>query len=362
MRLLSWIYVNLKPLVKQFPLTVLYMIGLPLFIGLLMGNIMNLMFESPNNIEPLAVQIIDEDQSSLSKQLITFLSDESLATYVQLSDENFTATLTIPKGYEQQVQSQVASELLITEEGLKNNHALPLTTFKQLLDQYHEQLMIGLSQNSSEPLSLIYHQQSLITEYVDTPLQLNSYTYYSVSMMGFFIVMMILTITASGYKSAELGLHKRMAAMPLTRVTMLHYDFIANCIYCFLLLFIYVIIYRILGHSFTGSFWILMILIVATSLFIVSIGLFIQNFFSSKYGYLVSYLLFFAQIVLGGAFVPSENLQFLSPSQTIVKMFNNYILFGTWESIQFPLIITVGIGVTLYVLTCLKEKYQWWEV
>ena len=101
MRLLTWVYVNLKVMVKQFPVTILYMIGLPLFIGFLMGNMMTMLFENPNNIEPIRIQIIDEDQSTLSNQFITFLSDESLQPYIEISDESLQVTLTIPKGYEE---------------------------------------------------------------------------------------------------------------------------------------------------------------------------------------------------------------------------------------------------------------------
>lgn len=362
MRLLTWVYVNLKVMVKQFPVTILYMIGLPLFIGFLMGNMMTMLFENPNNIEPIRIQIIDEDQSTLSNQFITFLSDESLQPYIEISDESLQVTLTIPKGYEEALLNQTENTLVLTKEESKNNHALSLSTLQQLLNQYHEQFMVNLSDETSDILSLIYNKSSLTSEYVDTPLQINSHTYYSISMMGFFIFMMILNFTAAGYKTAELSLNKRFSAIPLTRLAMFNYDFIGNLIYCFILLFIYVLFYRLIGYSFTGSFGLLMLIVLATSLFTVSIGCFIKNFFSSKYGYLISYLLFFIQIFVGGSFMPMKQLQFLSPSQFIVQMFNQYILVGTWESIQSPFLIVLAIGLTLYGLTCLKEKYHWWEV
>ena len=78
---------------------------------------------------------------------------------------------------------------------------------------------------------------------------------------------------------------------------MFNYDFIGNCIYTALLILIYVFVYRLLGYSFTGSLSLSNhVLFLATSFFIVSIGLFISNFFSSKYGNLIAYLLFFIQI------------------------------------------------------------------
>ena len=61
MRLFAWIYVNLKQMIKQFPITILYMIGLPLIIGILMGNMMDMLFENPNNMDPITIQVIDED-------------------------------------------------------------------------------------------------------------------------------------------------------------------------------------------------------------------------------------------------------------------------------------------------------------
>ena len=87
MRLLMWLYVNLKVVFKQFPMTILYMLGLPLFIGLLMGNMMTILFANPNSMEPLPLQIIDEDQSTLSNQLISFLNDESMSSYFIISND-----------------------------------------------------------------------------------------------------------------------------------------------------------------------------------------------------------------------------------------------------------------------------------
>lgn len=359
MRLFAWIYVNLKQMIKQFPITILYMIGLPLIIGILMGNMMDMLFENPNNMDPITIQVIDEDQSTLSHQLISMLSDESLEAYVLMADQDFSATLTIPSGYENELLNQRNSGLTLTEV-TTNPHEISLTVLQQLLDQYHEQLMIQLSAQSSEALNVIYNQSTLQTNYVDTPLQLNSQTYYSVSMLTFFICMMILTITASGYKSAELGLNKRFAAVPLTKLIMFNYDFIGNCIYTALLILIYVFVYRLLGYSFTGSLSLLIILSLATSFFIVSIGLFISNFFSSKYGNLIAYLLFFVQIILGGTFLPMDNFPPISPSYFISQMFENYVLFGTWQSVQFPLLITLAIAAIFYLLTVLKEKYHWW--
>lgn len=360
MRLFAWIYVNLKQMIKQFPITILYMIGFPLVLGILMGNIMDMLFENPNNIDPITIQVIDDDQSNLSHQLISMLSDESLEAYVLIADQDFSATLTIPSGYETELLNQRNSELTLTEVVPTSRQEISLTVLQQLLDQYHEQLMIQLSNKSSDTLNTVYSQSAIQTNYVDTPLQLNSQTYYSVSMITFFTSMMILNITTASYKSAALGLNKRFAALPLTKLTMFNYDFIGNWIYTALLILIYVLVYRLLGYSFTGSLSLLILLSLITSLFIVSIGLFISNFFTSKYGNLIAYLLLFVQIILGGTFLPMDNLPLISPSYFISQMFENYILFGTWQSVSFPLLITLAIAAIFYLLTALKEKYHWW--
>ena len=361
MRLFYWIYMNLKLLIKQFPMTILYMIGLPLGIGLLMGNIATILFANPNVIDPIKIELIDEDQSKLSNQLIEFLTDESMNAYLTLTDDSPHTSLTIPTGYENQILSGSGGFVTLEEISL-NNVTISLEMVQQILNQYHEQLMMNLNKEHSTILSIIYEQSSLQSTYIETPLQLNSMTFYSVGMMGFMILMLIMTFTASGYKSSEMGLKKRYYTAPLTRLRMFHYDLIVNWLYCFLLLIIYVLVYRFLGYSFSGPMWLLIPPILVTSFFIVSISAFIGNFFSVKYGNLIATILFFVQIIFGQSFIPSDSLPNLSPAYFITQMFQHYILQGTWTSIQTPLLITLVIGLLLYVPTYLKEKYRFWEV
>ena len=103
------------------------MIGLPLIIGILMGNMMDMLFENPNNMDPITIQVIDEDQSTLSHQLISMLSDESLEAYVLMADQDLaSATLTIPSGYENELLNQRNSGLTLTEV-TTNPHEISLT-------------------------------------------------------------------------------------------------------------------------------------------------------------------------------------------------------------------------------------------
>lgn len=361
MRLFYWLYMNLKLVFKQFPMTILYMVGLPLGIGLLIGSMTDILFENPNAIDPIKIEIIDEDQSTLSGQLIDFLNSEAMNAYLNLSTESPNATLTIPTEYEEQLLASSGGSLTLNEVDL-NNVTVSLEMVQGILNQYHEQLMVNLSPDDSDSLVLIYEQPSLQSTYIETPLQLNSITFYSVGMMGFMIFMLIMTVTAAGYKSSEMGLEKRYYTAPLTRLRMFNYDFIANWIYCFLLLIIYVLFYRWIGYSFSGPLWLLIAPVLVTSFFIVSVGAFIGNFFSAKYGNAVATILFFVQLIFGQTFVPTESLANLSPTYFITEMFQNYILQGTWASIQNPLLITLVISFILYGITCLKEKYRFWEV
>lgn len=361
MRLLMWLYVNLKVVFKQFPMTILYMLGLPLFIGLLMGNMMTILFANPNSMEPLPLQIIDEDQSTLSNQLISFLNDESMSSYFIISNDERASTLVIPDGYEENLLTGMGGELVL-EELNTNKHMLSLTVAKSILDQYHEGLFRSLSTDNPEQLSLIYDNTSLKSVYIESALALNSTTYYSVGMMSFFVFMMIMNISGASYKSAELGLNKRMYSAPLTRVRMFNYDYLANLLYCVILLSFYVLVYRVLGYSFEGPIALLLLPILATSCFMVSVGSFIGHFFSAKYGKMLALILFFLQIFIGGTFLPTDSVATFSPSYSITKMFQNYILYGTWESLKTPFLMTIAIALSLYLMTCLKEKYRFWEV
>lgn len=356
MRLLLWIYVNLKPLFKQFPITVLYIIGLPLLIGLLMGNMLDDLFQNPIQSEPLTLCIIDHDQTAYSQQLTDLFLNEPLSDSIHLTNEEASATLTIPRRYEEMILNHEEGELVLTANDKKNN-AFLLSTLQQILDSYHEQLAMQLNSDKQEALNVLYEQGAIETKYVETPLSLTSQTYYSVSMIGFFVTLMIVTLTGAGAKSVELGTNKRLAAAPLKKETMFNYDFIGNFIYCFICLLLYTMVYRVLHYSFSGPFLLLLISVISTSFFIVSIGLFIQYTFSPKHGYLVAYTLFFWQIILGGTFLPNQVTELLSPTYYITHLFENYILSPTWQNIGGPLFMTTFIGLMFYLITFLKEKF-----
>ncbi|MGL4373760.1 MAG: ABC transporter permease [Turicibacter sp.] len=367
MQLLHWLYMNMKLIIKTFPVTVGYMVGIPLVIGLLMGTVMDELFDNPNVVTALPVLVTDEDQSEMSSQLIDFLADDSMSDYLYISlPESAKIELVIPNGYEQALLQGNPTELVIKEleEQMEASVAYKLDVLESLLHQYTEQVQTSVAtQGNLDILEAIYGTSAIQSVYIDTPIQLNSVSFYSISMIGFFVFMMVMTIAQSSYKQSEMGLNKRFYSAPLSRIKMFNYDYLANLIYVVFIFAIYVFVYRILGYSFTGPIHLLGLGILVIGFFCVSLGSVISTFFTPKYGNAIAMGLFFLQVAVGGSFYPieSEFLQYLSPSYPVTELFENLMLFNTFESISQPLFIMIGISLVLYLLCLLKEKFRWWE-
>ncbi len=354
MRLLTWIYVNLKQIFKLFPIMIGYVVGLPLVISLLMGTLTESLFENPNEISPLVIDIVDNDQSELSKQLVLFLSSDEVSTLLDVSSDEPDALLTIEKGYADKLLSN--SPLTLELQALSaNTHQYAVKGATSLLDEYHKQLSIALSNN--ETITNLYSTSAISFTEIETALSLNSTTYYAVSLMSFTAIMLIMSVSAASYKAKEMGLTKRYYAAPLTRLKMLHYDMLSNVIYIFIVFATYMLIYRLLGDAFVGNVALLSLGALATAIFVTVCGAFVSTYFSSKYGLIITNIIFFIQIFLGGTFLPSGLGITVSPGYYITEIFENLVLHDTFASIQSPLLMLLLISFVVYILTIFKEKF-----
>ncbi|WP_243113297.1 ABC transporter permease [Romboutsia sp. Marseille-P6047] len=234
---------------------------------------------------------------------------------------------------------------------------------KNIIDNYHEELYF-----SDVGTSFIE------SKFVDSNISKSSSEYFAISLLGFLIISMIFNNTASGYDGEVSnsyigeysGLNKRIYSMPISRVSKLILSFVNLFIYSLIFLILYVFINRFLGTAFTGNIFLLIIICLITSIFIASISKFISSFIPKKYGVIITCILSFAELILGGTFVPFyEDLSkfyTLSPTHIINNLFTNYSVYDNFSSISTSCILILLISSILFILSAIKEKYHWREI
>lgn len=353
--LIIYVKTTLKSIFSNGAIAIIYFVSLPIIIGLLMGSFLNFQFENPINITKTPIAIVDEDNSTMSKNLSDMISSLDTLLTVESNESDADVTIVIPSGYEKSLLSNEENSITLKEN---NDSSIFLTTLETILNEYHKKLSIQLS-NPNVDLSEIYNKSAVSSSVIGKPIVLNSNEYYAVSLIGFFVTMMIMNLAGGAYKSEELGINKRIYSIPLTRVRLMILDVVAGISYVFILFMIYLLVYRFLGISFTGSFPLLLLISVVTAIFIVSVSNLISTFLPKKYGTIATFAIFLVQIVLGGTFMPNTGGINISPAYFINKLFENYVLFNNFDSLKPFLISSIGISILLYSLALLKEKFSW---
>ncbi len=351
MRLINYVKTTLRAMISNISVTLLFYIGFPLLLAGLMGFMQKSLFENPLKLETIEIKIVDEDKSTMSSQMINFLKSDELKQVINIEpeDDKYAADIIIPKGYERAIMDGDKNPIVIKE---KDSSDFKLKTLKSILDRYHENIYLSSSGGSLEDLGKIYSENSIITKTVEKERTINSYEYYSSSMVSFVFSMLMYGVIISSFMKPSLNLEKRMMSMPLSKATLFNYNFIAYLIYALILVGGYIGIYRISGISFKGDLGALLLISISSCLLIVSVSYFIIEIFKEKLAKVIAFILFMTPIIGGGIFTNTSNkLAVLSPTYYISKTYENYVLTGGLQGSTSYILGILTVGILLYGIT-----------
>lgn len=346
MRLLYYIKTTLNSILSQALIYLFSFILFPAFLAGFMGFINNSSGENPLEYSKLEVKIIDEDKSNMSKELVKFLESSQMKKLIKIDDKNKNEII-VPKGYEELLISKESGKIIIKD---KDNKSVT-EVLKNILNNYHQNLLLSLDGESGEELNNLLSKDTIENILIDTKKDSNSYETYAVKLLVFVISMLIYNIILSGYLEPSKNLDKRMLSMPIKRSTYFIYDSIAMIFYNSIIIGGYILFYKIIGVAFRGGIIPLMLIILATSLFITTLSKLVSSIFSEKYGKVIAFALFILPTIFGGVF-SSANSAFekFTPTYYSSKLFNYYTLHGDILGKESELVILVLIGVVLFII------------
>ena len=388
MKLLAFLKVSIKGIIKEFPAFLLSYGVYPLVLALIMGYTQKDLFTPSINNPIMSVVIQDEDNTVQSKNIVDFISSEEMSKVITVKnsqDENFDYTIRIPQGYEDSLLGN-SSTSVIVEAKEKASTTLG-HILMSIIDKYNEEISQGLvirrnienmPISAEEKENLILEINNILLKaYATEPIKsnihtvrksLNSYEYYSITFLSFAFVIFLMAVVSSDALEKEKGIYHRVMSTSMTRVQYFNYGFASTYFTMIIASLLYVFAYRIAGLSFNGPLVLLLLIVLVQSLMITAAGSLISTIFKKKYGIPLLQTLLIAQMAFGGLLSPITKINsnrivgFLSkikPDILISNTYRNYLLDGTIHSISSYLLIMLGISFILYVLSILAVQMKW---
>ncbi len=353
MKLWYYMKMNFKNMFATGVITIAYYILFPILLAGIMGFMQDTVHDSQLNLKSVNAKIVDYDNSEMSKQLVSLLESKELKEIVNIVDKKPEVEIIINKGYEDDLLSLNSGEIVINRES--ENKLSTVTTLKSILDRYHQEVYVEL--NDGNTLQLNNMTNNIVKNIaIDSKEGATEYEKISASMIGFIITMLIYSLIKAGYMPASMNIDKRLNSTPVTKVQLLIIDSICLVAYIFIILFAYVMFFRIIGISFTGEFLSLMLLILLGAMLVVGIVKCIATLFGAKYGNLIGIILFTLPLISGEIFLGEGNkIAVVTPTHYLNNAFSLYNLNGNLEGCSNWLIIVFAIILITFTLALLKE-------
>lgn len=386
MKLLAFLKVSLKGIIKEFPTFVLSYAIYPIIIALVMGYVQKDMFTPVVNDPIFSIIIVDEDNTRESENLISFLNSEEISKVMTVKSndsEKFDYTLRIPKGYEDSLLGKASSAVKVEAEE-KSPTSLG-NILVNIVDKYNKELSQGLVIHQNIENKQLENKEGLVEEinrilikaYTTDSIEnnihsvrksLNSYEYYSVTFLNFAFIIFLMAVIASDALEKENGLYNRIMSTAITKWEYFNYGIMSNYLMMVVANIIYVGAYRVAGLSFKGSLPILLLIVLVQSFMITVIGTLISTIFKKKYGLPLVQIFLMVQMIFGGMIGPlnkwnkSPIFDFFAkykPDAVIVNTYRNYLIHNNISSISNYLLIMLGISMILYLINLLAIQMKW---
>ena len=344
MKAFYYVKSTLKGMIANGTIVVLCFIGVPIIMACLMGYFSNLTNANPLKLRVLDVKIVDNDNSEMSKKLKEMIKEKELKELIKIVDKDSDVELVIDKGYEDNILNKNRGTIRINRKTEKKEVAT--NTLKTILNRYHQNLYVALTDGNIEELDKFFDTQIIDNIKIDTMKTNNMYEKYAASMIGFVIVMLIMTMVQSAYNDKSVNIESRVNAAPVTKIQYLFYNTLAYIIYVFIIVSAYVIFFRITGLSFKGNVLDLLVLILTSTLLVVSLAQTITTVFKAKYGKIISYIIFLIPVASTEMFFLEGNkIAIISPTHYLNNAFTLYNLNGNltegWKWILMILVIAI---------------------
>lgn len=343
MGLIIYIKTTIRQIISNAFLMAASFIVFPVILAMFMGFVQNSDSENPIKYSKAAVTIVNNDNSEESNKLVDFLKSKDMKELIKVVDEEKSeGKIIIPKGYGESLLANKKNTIVIENE----NGCKVIDVVKVVLDSYH-------SNKSSE--------QTIIKNIVDKKVGVSSYELMANNLLGFVITMLIYSSIFGVYTDISKNIDRRMMSLPITKNRLFIYDLICSSINILIILFAYVLFFKVTGIAFKGSLLPLSLILIIAAYVIASVSTFIGKVFNEKWGKIIGLIIFIVPIVGGEMFTGNTNIvNNFTINHYITKMINVYSNTGSISGEEGVIMSLLGIGtlllgISLVVINLRKE-------
>lgn len=353
MRYMAYLKLALKNLLAGWKTSLLMVIGLPIGLSLFLGTVYSV--TESYEVSKVSVVIQDEDKTKFSGELIDFLGSPELKETIIVEEESKDSEcikVIIPKGYEENVLSLKNVEIIYENK----NDYFETKILDGILSSYHEAIYLARQNLTSENIQEL-QKSSIVTNLIE----IEEPDYYKEnSLMGISLAasVLIMTLAVAYYTPAAKNLNKKTALAPMSRNTHYSLEYFSNVIYAAIILFVYVLIYNVIGLSFKGVLIESLAVILGASLFISSVYVLIVSIFKERYDKLISNIIMLLPLVFE-VVLPQfmqMNLQYLSPVFLVSESFRKLLEGNIFTT---ELVAMYVVGIVFFFIAREKENYDW---
>lgn len=382
MKLFAFVKSAFKSIIKNFlPLIFTFSI-FPIILGLVTGYFNEDMFVPSADMPVMAISIIDRDNSEESKNLIAFLESDEMKKLVETRDEEEGEyIITIPSGYGDSFlgNENIPIKIDVTDKGSTRQGSV----LAEIIDKFNEEMYLGLciQENIERKFNLeeketlyqkiygkfsnIYGNDLIENVIVTTKKSLTSYEHFSITFLSYMLFMVISSLTNGEYVVRENDLYSRIMAAPITETQYFNYNLVSSYLFVLLFNLLYVFAYRILGLSFTGSFTLLLMILIVQSLLGTMLSALLSLFLNKRIAIGVLNILIIVQLISGvtyrslskiGNGMLANMIDRYSPDALIVNTYKNYLIYGDFNSIKTGLLSMFLVSIIIYAISLFGFK------
>ncbi|MGL5086282.1 MAG: ABC transporter permease [Clostridium sp.] len=352
MKYILYLKISLKNLLAGWKTSLAMIIGLPLGLSLFLGTIYSVQ-EKNSEVPIVNINIVDEDKTQYSQDLIGFLDSLELKENVSINNEDDKVLkLIIPKGYGENVLKLNSIEVIY--ENKKDYFEFKI--INEILNKYHEGIYLASQNLTTENIQEL--QKSSVKTNLIKGEKKDYYKDNSLIGISFAASIMIMTLAVAYYTPVSRNINKKTSLAPISRNIHFGLEYLSSVIYVAIILFVYVLFYNITGIAFKGVLISSLIVIAGSALFIASVSILIVSFFKEKYGKLISNIIMVLPMgfqVLGPQLF-QKNPEYLSPVFVVNEAFRK-LLEG--DIFTFEVGLMYIIGIVFFYVARWKVNYDW---
>ena len=146
---------------------------------------------------------------------------------------------------------------------------------------------------------------------------------------------------------------------PIIEVQYFNYNFISSYIFVVVFNLLYVLVYRLLGLSFTGSIHLLIVIVLAQSLLSTILSAFVSLFLDKRTSNVLLSVLIIFQLIAGVTYVPISKIgngiltsivDRYTPAALIIRTYRNYLIYNNFSSINRGILSMLVASVIIYII------------